>query len=107
MKSLFRIGPGAFTPPPKVDSAIVRMIPLRVKPFDLLDRDLFAAIVSRAFTQRRKTLRNSLKDYLSPGDFANVSVDPMARAENLGVADYVRISNMVALRPGTRADIET
>ena len=62
MKSLFRIGPGAFTPPPKVESAIVRMIPLRVKPFELLDRDLFAAIVSRAFTQRRKTLRNSLRD---------------------------------------------
>lgn len=106
MKSLFRIGPGAFTPPPKVESAIVRMIPLRVKPFDLLDRDLFAAIVSRAFTQRRKTLRNSLRDYLSPGDFVNVSVDPMARAENLGVADYVRISNMVALRPGTGADLQ-
>ncbi len=106
MKSLFRIGPGAFTPPPKVESAIVRMVPLRVKPFELLDRDLFAAIVSRAFTQRRKTLRNSLRDYLSPGDFANVGVDPLARAENLGVADYVRISNIVALRPGTRADLQ-
>ena len=106
MKSLFRIGPGAFTPAPKVESAIVRLIPLRVKPFDLLDRDLFAAIVSRAFTQRRKTLRNSLRDYLSPEDFAVVDIDPMARAENLGVADYVRISNMVALRASTRADLQ-
>ena len=106
MKSLFRIGPGAFTPPPKVESAIVRMIPLRVKPFELLDRNLFAAIVSRAFTQRRKTLRNSLRDYLSPEDFANVDIDPMARAENLSVTDYVRISNRVALRPSTRAGLQ-
>ena len=106
MESLFRIGPGAFTPPPKVESAIVRIIPLRVKPFDLRDRDLFAAIVNRAFTQRRKTLRNSLKDYLSPEDFAGVDIDPMARAENLSVTDYARISSWIALRGNTRADLQ-
>ena len=106
MESLFRIGPGAFTPPPKVESAIVRIIPLRVKPFDLCDRDLFAAIVNRAFTQRRKTLRNSLKDYLSPEDFAGVDIDPMARAENLSVTDYARISSWIALRGNTRADLQ-
>ena len=106
MESLFRIGPGAFTPPPKVESAIVRIIPLRVKPFDLRDRDLFAAIVNRAFTQRRKTLRNSLKDYLSPEDFAGVDIDPMARAENLSVTDYARISSWIALRGNTRAGLQ-
>ena len=106
MESLFRIGPGAFTPQPKVESAIVRIIPLRVKPFDLRDRDLFAAIVNRAFTQRRKTLRNSLKDYLSPEDFAGVDIDPMARAENLSVTDYARISSWIALRGNTRADLQ-
>ena len=106
MESLFRIGPGAFTPPPKVESAIVRIIPLRVKPFDLRDRDLFAAIVNRAFTQRRKALRNSLKDYLSPEDFAGVDIDPMARAENLSVTDYARISSWIALRGNTRADLQ-
>ena len=102
--SLFRIGPGAFTPPPKVESAIVRMTPLREKPFDLRDRELFAAIVSRAFTQRRKTLRNSLRDYCSAEDFSSADIDPMARAENLSVADYVKISNCVALRASTRAE---
>ena len=106
MESLFRIGPGAFTPPPKVESAIVRIIPLRVKPFDLRDRELFAAIVSRAFTQRRKTLRNSLRDYFSAEDFSSVDIDPMARAENLSVTDYARISSWIALRGNTRADLQ-
>jgi 16S rRNA (adenine1518-N6/adenine1519-N6)-dimethyltransferase len=103
MESLFRIGPGAFTPPPKVESAIVRLTPLRENIFDLHDREIFNAIVSRAFTQRRKTLRNSLRDYLMPEDFLATDIDPMARAENLGVADYVKISNLVALRDNTKA----
>ena len=106
MESLFRIGPGAFTPPPKVDSAIVRMTPLRQNHFDLNDREVFSDIVNRAFMQRRKTLRNSLRDYLSPTDFAAVDIDPMARAENLGVADYVRIANHVALRGKSSADLQ-
>ncbi len=106
MESLFRIGPGAFTPPPKVESAIVRMKPLRDTTLDLIDRDLFAAIVNRAFMQRRKTLRNSLREHLSPDEFASVAIDPMARAENLGVADYARIANFVALRGNPRADLQ-
>ena len=96
MESLFCIGPGAFTPPPKVESAIVRLTPLPENRFELRDRELFSAVVSRAFTQRRKTLRNSLRDYLSPDDFVTIDIDPMARAENLGVAEYVRIANLVA-----------
>ena len=103
MESLFRIGPGAFTPPPKVDSAIVRMTPFSQNAFDLRDRKMFNAVVARAFTQRRKTLRNSLRDFLSPDDFAMLDIDPMARAENLGVADYVKISNSIALRGNVSA----
>jgi 16S rRNA (adenine1518-N6/adenine1519-N6)-dimethyltransferase len=106
MKSLFRIGPGAFTPPPKVESAVVRMTPLRGNSFDLIDRELFAAIVNRAFMQRRKTLRNSLRDHLSPDDFVSIDIDPMARAENLSVTDYVRIANLIALRGAPRADLQ-
>ena len=98
MELLFRIAPGAFNPPPKVESAIVRMTPLVKRPFELQDRELFGQIVSRAFTQRRKTLRNSLRTFLSPADFASIAIDPMARAENLAVADYANISNYVALR---------
>lgn len=112
MESLFRVGPGAFTPPPKVESAIVRMTPLRQKSLHLIDRDIFAAVVNRAFMQRRKTLRNSLREHLSPDDFVSVAIDPMARAENLSVADYARIANLIARRgndprsPSTRADLQ-
>ncbi len=106
MESLFRIGPGAFTPPPKVDSTIVRMTPLSQNAFDLRDRKMFNAVVTRAFTQRRKTLRNSLKDFLMSDDFALLEIDPMARAENLGVADYVKISNSIALRGNVSAALQ-
>ena len=98
MEMLFRIAPGAFTPPPKVESAIVRMTPLAQRLFELRDRVLFGQIVTGAFTQRRKTLRNSLRTFLSPADFDAIAIDPMARAENLGVADYANIANYVALR---------
>ncbi len=103
MELLFRIAPGAFKPPPKVESAIVRMIPLETRPFELPDRELFAQIVTRAFTQRRKTLRNSLQTFLSPADFPSIAIDPMARAENLGVSDYAKITHYVALRASTSA----
>jgi 16S rRNA (adenine1518-N6/adenine1519-N6)-dimethyltransferase len=105
MQSLFRIAPGAFTPPPKVESAIVRMTPLSRQAFELNDRELFGKIVSRAFTQRRKTLRNSLRDFLTLGDFETIDIDPMARAENLGVADYAKISNHISLRGNTHAAV--
>jgi 16S rRNA (adenine1518-N6/adenine1519-N6)-dimethyltransferase len=104
MELLFRIAPGAFTPPPKVESAVVRMTPLAQRPFELRDRVLFGQIVTGAFTQRRKTLRNSLRTFLSAADFDGLAIDPMARAENLGVADYANIANFVALRGGGRVD---
>lgn len=98
MELLFRIASGAFNPPPKVESAIVRMTPLANRPYELRDRELFGQIVMRAFTQRRKTLRNSLREFLATEDFASIAIDPMARAENLGVADYVKISNYVSAK---------
>ncbi len=104
MDMLFRIAAGAFTPPPKVESAVVRMTPLASRTFDLRDRLLFGQIVTGAFTQRRKTLRNSLRTFLSPADFDTLAMDPMARAENLGVADYANIANFVALRGNGRVD---
>lgn len=106
MELLFRIAPGAFNPPPKVESAMVRMTPLVKRRFDLQDRELFGQIVMRAFTQRRKTLRNSLREFLSATDFDEIAIDPMARAENLAVADYAKISNYVALRRSTSAALQ-
>jgi len=82
MKKLFNVGKGAFRPPPKVESAVVRLEPL---PEILkIDEDL----LRRAFSARRKTLRNAL-----PGvDLAAAGIDPTLRPENLSPADYARLS---------------
>ncbi|HYG56370.1 MAG TPA: 16S rRNA (adenine(1518)-N(6)/adenine(1519)-N(6))-dimethyltransferase RsmA [Burkholderiales bacterium] len=82
MKKLFGVAPGAFRPPPKIESAVVRMIPLE-KPLHI-DED----VLRKAFSARRKTLRNAL-----PGlDFAAAGIDPGLRPENLSPEDYARLS---------------
>lgn len=90
MQKLFRVGAGAFRPPPKVESAVVRMTPL---PGVDLPRD-FADIVRRAFSARRKTLRNALG--LAPAQFEALGLDPGLRPENLSPQDYVRIAAICA-----------
>ncbi len=82
MKRLFDVAPGAFRPPPKVDSSVVRMVPL-AEPL-AIDEDL----LRRAFSARRKTLRNALREV----DFSSLGIDPGLRPENLSPADYARIS---------------
>ena len=96
MESLFIVPASAFHPQPKVESAIVRMIPLPASQQRVEDESLFARIVSAAFTQRRKTLRNSMASVLRPQDFVQLTIDPMLRAENLAVADFVKIANYLA-----------
>ncbi|MGB8855182.1 MAG: 16S rRNA (adenine(1518)-N(6)/adenine(1519)-N(6))-dimethyltransferase RsmA [Burkholderiales bacterium] len=93
MELLFLVSPEAFDPPPKVESAIVRMIPKPAAQLLAGDADLFARIVTTAFSQRRKTIRNTLIDFLAPDDFAALKLDSMLRAENLSVTDYVNIAN--------------
>ncbi|MBI5919308.1 MAG: 16S rRNA (adenine(1518)-N(6)/adenine(1519)-N(6))-dimethyltransferase RsmA [Nitrosomonadales bacterium] len=93
MEKLLDVPPASFRPAPKVDSAIVRMIPLPVDQLLVKDQARFSAIVAAAFGQRRKTLRNTLKAYLNEEDFARLGIDPQLRAENLGVEDFARIAN--------------
>ena len=93
MAHLFDVPGEAFHPAPKVTSSFVRMRPLLPLPYPARDPALFAKIVSAAFSTRRKTLRNALKSHLTDQDFAVLGIDPILRAENLGVADYVRIAN--------------
>ena len=82
MKKLFKVAKGAFRPPPKVESAVVRMEPLD---WQLpIDEDL----LRRAFSARRKTLRNALPEI----DFEAVGIDPKLRPENLSPEDYARLS---------------
>jgi len=92
MQKLFKVAPGAFRPPPKVESAVVRLVPLKETP--ACDAALFEKIVREAFSARRKTLRNALP--LEPRDYEALGVDPKLRPENLSPADYVRITNACA-----------
>ncbi|WP_455385049.1 16S rRNA (adenine(1518)-N(6)/adenine(1519)-N(6))-dimethyltransferase RsmA [Acidihalobacter prosperus] len=95
-ESLFRVGPGAFTPPPKVDSAVVRLQPHAVLPHPAKDEALFARIVAQAFAQRRKTLGRALRGMLDASRIAAAGIDPVRRAETLSVAEFVALADAAA-----------
>ncbi len=89
---LFEVAPRSFRPPPKVDSAVVRLVPLPAPRFDAGDPARFARVVQTAFGQRRKTIGNSLKTLLDRDRIAACGIDPGLRAENLSVADFARLA---------------
>lgn len=91
--ALFDVAPGAFYPPPQVQSSIVRLIPYQTIPHHAHDYEHFANLVKLAFAQRRKTLRNCLKTVLHDDDWKRVDVDPQLRPEQLRMEDYVKLSN--------------
>ena len=93
MEYLFTVPPEAFDPAPKVESAFVRAIPHGRLPYPADDETLLVRVVTAAFGQRRKTLRNTLKGLLDDAGFAVLGIDPQLRAENLSVAEFVAISN--------------
>jgi 16S rRNA (adenine1518-N6/adenine1519-N6)-dimethyltransferase len=92
MQKLFNVAPGAFRPPPKVDSAVVRLVPIAEKPD--WDQAVLEKIVRQAFSARRKTLRNALP--LAPQDYEQLRIDPRLRPENLSPSDYVRIARHIS-----------
>ena len=100
MQHLFSVPSSAFRPAPKVASAVVRLVPL-VRP-DIAARDelLFGETVTRAFSHRRKTLRNALLGLVAEADLEAVGIDPGLRAENLSVAEFVAISSRVSRHAG-------
>ncbi|PPC94459.1 MAG: 16S rRNA (adenine(1518)-N(6)/adenine(1519)-N(6))-dimethyltransferase [Methylotenera sp.] len=93
MEYLFTVPPEAFDPAPKVESAFVRCVPHTVLPYVAKDEKLFAQVVLAAFGQRRKTLRNTLKNILNDAGFEQLCIDSQLRAENLHVSDFVKITN--------------
>lgn len=97
VENLFDVPPESFRPAPKVESAIVRLMPRAEKLAIAKDSKHFSTLVSTAFQQRRKTLNNSLKIYLSEDNkkLDKIDIDFSLRAENLGVADYVALSNAI------------
>jgi 16S rRNA (adenine1518-N6/adenine1519-N6)-dimethyltransferase len=91
---LFNVPPGAFRPPPKVDSAVVRLVPLAPDQRHDADPDRLYAIVKAAFAQRRKTLGNALKHVMDANAIMAADVDPKARAETLSPHEYVRLAKV-------------
>jgi 16S rRNA (adenine1518-N6/adenine1519-N6)-dimethyltransferase len=96
VEPLFTVPPGAFRPPPKVDSAVVRLVPLPPHERHDADPQRLFAIVKAAFAQRRKTLSNGLKTLLDSAAIASAGIDPKARAETLAPQDFVRLAKLPA-----------
>jgi 16S rRNA (adenine1518-N6/adenine1519-N6)-dimethyltransferase len=90
---LIDVPPESFEPAPKVQSAVVRLIPREVSELQAKSLSKLSQVVQIAFSQRRKMLRNTLKGTLSDAGFAELGIDPTRRAEDIPVADYVRIAN--------------
>jgi 16S rRNA (adenine1518-N6/adenine1519-N6)-dimethyltransferase len=97
LEHLLSVPASAFRPAPKVESAVVRMLPLPGAA-ERCDEGLFARLVKSAFMHRRKTLRNTLRGHLAERDFIALEIRPEARAQELSVADFVRLTNYVAGR---------
>ena len=98
MEKVLDVGPEAFYPQPKVDSAVVRMAPRAVIQPAPLDEAVFARVVMTAFSQRRKTLRNTLRGTMDDADFVALAIDADARAQTLSVSDFVGLANRVVER---------
>jgi 16S rRNA (adenine1518-N6/adenine1519-N6)-dimethyltransferase len=93
---LFTVPPGAFRPAPKVDSAVVRLVPRQAGRIDVLDRRVFANVVRAAFGQRRKTLRNALNGVADSEQIEAAGLRPDARAEQVEVGGFVQLANLLA-----------
>jgi len=92
---LIDVPPESFDPPPKVDSAVVRLIPKPPEQLTAKDPARLSSLVQSAFAQRRKMLRNNLKGVLDDTGFAALDIAPTLRPEDLAVEDYVRIANFL------------
>jgi len=96
VEPLLRVPPGAFRPPPKVDSAVVRLVPIPARDLPSVDFDLVEQLVRAAFGQRRKTLSNALAKFASAAEIDAAGIDPRARAEQLAPSAYVTLAQHLA-----------
>jgi 16S rRNA (adenine1518-N6/adenine1519-N6)-dimethyltransferase len=95
VEHLFDVPPQAFRPPPKVDSAIVRLVPWPRSPWPTCDEQQLRATVQAAFAARRKTLRNNLKALIDSSALEALGIDPGARAETLELTQFIDIANAI------------
>jgi 16S rRNA (adenine1518-N6/adenine1519-N6)-dimethyltransferase len=99
IERLFAVPPTAFRPRPKVHSAVVRLVPRPKSELECADEALFSKVVRKAFSMRRKTVRNSLSEFVSAADISGLGIEPGRRAETFSVATFVTIANWLARRP--------
>ena len=95
---LIDVPPESFDPAPKVDSAVVRLIPKPQSELNAKSQEKLSQVVLTAFSQRRKMLRNTMKSLLNEAAFVELGINPTLRAEDVSVADYVRIANYLSGR---------
>jgi 16S rRNA (adenine1518-N6/adenine1519-N6)-dimethyltransferase len=93
IESLFSVDRLAFDPPPEVTSAIVRLVPLPAGTYDIRDAARLSQLVATAFSQRRKTVRNALRQVADEAMLESVGIDPALRPEAIAIAEYVRLAN--------------
>jgi len=93
VESLFEVPPWAFSPAPKVQSAIVRLRPRTESPWPACDETVLRKVVQASFAQRRKTLRNNLKGLIDIEELMALGIDPGARAETLELTQFIEIAN--------------
>ncbi len=98
VEPLFRVGPGAFKPAPKVESAFTRLIPWPESPYAVINTGCLIRLVRQAFSQRRKTLRNALKGLLTEQSIRAAGTDPSARPETVTVAQYAALADQLAVQ---------
>jgi len=96
VEQLFTVPPGAFSPPPKVYSAIVRLTPYTEKPVTVKDEACLSRLVAQAFGQRRKTLRNNLKPLLDSATIESLGIDPGRRPETLSLKEFAALADALA-----------
>ncbi len=91
--ALFDVDKSAFDPPPEVTSAVVRLAPLPAGTYVIEDEARLSRLVAQAFSQRRKTIRNSLRNVADEALLESVGIDPGLRPEAIAIAEYVRLAN--------------
>jgi 16S rRNA (adenine1518-N6/adenine1519-N6)-dimethyltransferase len=104
VEPLFNVPSAAFTPRPKVSSAIVRLIPHQTMPIQAKDPECLQVVIRTAFNQRRKTLKNSLKAIISETVLTTLPLDVSMRPENLTLADYILISDALTEQSESHED---
>jgi 16S rRNA (adenine1518-N6/adenine1519-N6)-dimethyltransferase len=107
VQPLFGVAPGAFKPQPKVDSAIVRLIPHRQLPYPARDEKLLATVVRTAFNARRKTLRKGLERLVTDEQWQRIDLDNRLRPEQLSLADFVSLADLLAVEGAVGNAVES